>query len=173
MNQANPWKFALALAAVLWVVVLVINWLGPGEVLVTVEQAELLEKSGHIEKIMRYPDKLVIHLSESLFVRSDKGDTYTDKVYIVRNKTSLALEQRGAESSLASAELPAMTSSVGEWTIFTFIAFGVVFLGLQIRQDRRSGSVRRQIAELDASYRAGAIEEEIYRKKLEDLLPKL
>ena len=58
-------------------------------------------------------------------------------------------------------------------TILFFIVIGFIFLGYQIRQDRRFGSPRRQIAELDAAYRAGEVEEGIYREQLEDLLPKL
>ncbi len=173
MISTTSWKFAIALAAILWGVVLVINWLGPGEVLVSINQVESLEQSGHIEKIIRYPDKLVVHLREALFVRIAEGDMYTDIVYIPRDAESLAFEQRSIEDNIASAEMAVLTSWVGEYTIFFFIFLGVIFLGIQIRHDRRFGSVRRQIAELDTAYRAGAIEEAVYQEKLEDLLPKL
>lgn len=173
MITTHPWKFALLLAAALWGIVLIINWLGPGQVQVSVEQVESLEKSDHIQRVSRYPDKLVVHLHEPLFVRVAEGDIYTDLVYVPRNAASFAFEQRSVEGRWASAELSAPTSQFGESVILLFIVFGIVFLGLQIRQDRRHGSVRRQIAELDAAYRAGTIEEAIYKEKLEDLLPQL
>ena len=90
MITAHPWKFALLLAATLWGIVLIINWLGPGQVQVSVAQVESLERSDHIQRVARYPDKLVVHLHEPLFVRVAEGDLYTDLVYVPRNAASFA-----------------------------------------------------------------------------------
>jgi hypothetical protein len=173
MRIAHSGKFAIVLAAALWGIVLVINWFGPGESLASVEQVELLESADQIKWVSRYPDKLVVNLRTVLYLRIEGRNIYTDVVYVPRDMASMAFERRVIERKQASQELERPTSWVGEFTILFFIVIGFIFLGYQIRQDRRFGSPRRQIAELDAAYRAGEVEEGIYREQLEDLLPKL
>jgi len=169
----STWSFALALAAMLWGIVLVINWLGPGESLVSIEQVVLLEEGDKVERVLLYPDKLVVDLNETLYLRVEGRNVYTNRVYVPRDVESKDFEMLSIKHKLASGELVSATNWVGEYAILFFIVIGLIFIGLQIRQDRRFGSPRRHIADLDAAFRNGQIEESAYKKQLEDLLPKL
>ncbi len=169
----SPWKFALLLAALLWGIILLINWAGPASIPISVQQLLALEETGNIRAVKLYRDRMVVQLHMPVFIRTEDEQVRGDQVAISRELLGRGEIGRWIDRGATEIEEGLFESWSGEIAISFFILVGIAFIVQQIRQDRSTGLPRRRIKELDEAYRAGQIGEEDYRKRLDELLPEL
>jgi len=80
-----PWKFALLLAALLWAIILLINWAGPASIPISVQQLLDLEAAGEIKAVKLYRERMVVQLHQPIFMRTEDGLVRGDQLVVRRD----------------------------------------------------------------------------------------
>jgi hypothetical protein len=178
----SPVYIALALAVVIWVIILFLNWIGPVFIPVSAKQFEQLETAGLIESIQITPAQLQVRLHKQVRVGNEAGESWlTDRVALDKSLDSLFFESDIEGWKTAGISVHFQDDESGNdrrWTGIVLLCglfgIGIWYMWSQIKTDRSGkGSPRRRLMLLEKELKEGSITQEEYRKKAEEIWPEM
>ena len=165
--------FALCLTLFLFVVVLLLNLLGPAAVPISGEQFDRLREAELIESLILYSYGSEWQLKRMVRVQGREGEQITQRVSVVEEGGGRRIDAwRDGGGRVLQEERE------GQWQgvlfIISMVGIGGWYLWSQIKLDRKGpGSPRRRLQALEDDRKAGRISDEEFKQRAEQVMPEL
>jgi len=158
------------LAAGTGLLIVLLNWLGSTAVPVTQEQLQKAIDARLVRAIRVVPGGVEASLARGVRVHSAGRDVPAEQVRVqlpeAPDSTDLAeWERRGIRVSVADPREARWRETAGVVVLVLLLSTAVWHLWSQVREDRRHGSPRRRLRDLEMSYAAGEISAEEYQQR--------
>ena len=169
----KPILVCCLLSVILWMLALGIDILSGDRIWITRNEVNQLEKEGRIEGASRLGNEFTIYFTQTINLRRGNNTYAVDSVFVKAVDISDDLKIHWYDQGRLIEQKGNMEYMGGDWVIVLCFLVGISFAVHGAFRNAREGSPRYKVRELEKKYRNGELNDEEFKRQIDDLSPYL